>query len=291
VSRLAVADAHCHLWIEPPAGARGPRLADEPLAAAELREFRAAGGVLVLDCQPGGCGRDGAVLDRLERASGVRVLAATGYHLAGYYADGRRPWRDAEDARAAWTRELTEGLEEHPRVRARLVKAAWTGEEPDLLAAAAEAARAHDVPLVVHTERGARVEELAELLLDAGADPARVQLSHVDKRPDAGLHRELARAGFTLGYDSFLRPQYRPAETTWPLLLALAAEGLWRRITIGLDLVDPGLWAASGGPGLASIRRRLVPALRDAGLADEAVAGLAGGNAMRLAGLERRATA
>jgi hypothetical protein len=48
-------------------------------------------------------------------------------------------------------------------------------------------------------------------------------MCHVDKRPDVGLHRELARAGVLLGYDTFGRPKYNPDQGVWQLIPALVA--------------------------------------------------------------------
>ncbi len=77
---IGVAEAHGHLWIDAPVP-DAPTLTDEPAAATELALFRAAAGTLVVDCQPGGCGRDGRALARLSARSGVAVVAATGFHL------------------------------------------------------------------------------------------------------------------------------------------------------------------------------------------------------------------
>lgn len=205
---VGVAEAHGHLWIDAPvAGAQA--LTDEQAAAAELALFNAAGGTLVVDCQPGGCGRDGRVLARLSAQSGVAVVAATGFHLRRYYTMAPGPWTlGGEDAARAFARELTEGLAEAPGIRAGVVKAAWTGEGgrgEDLMRAALTAAQVTDRGLIVHTEAGARVEALPRLVEEVGVAPGRVHLSHVDKRSDAGLHHELARAGYMLGYDTFLR--------------------------------------------------------------------------------------
>lgn len=281
----AIVDAHCHLWIEPPPGVVGPRLADERATVEELRAFADVGGVGVIDCQPGGCGRDGRVLARVAAGSGVEVAPATGYHLARYYSGPSSPYGvDPAECVDRWERELRDGLAEQPRLRARVVKSAWTGggrDEDELLAAAAEVARRHGVPLIVHTERGAAVEALAERLAAIGPAPERVQLSHVDKRPDPGLHRELASAGFMLGYDTFLRPRYRPEDNLWPLLVELASEGLWERITVGLDLVAAEHWSVGGGDGLPAIGRTIRPRLVGE-LGGEAAAAMTGGNALRM---------
>jgi 5-phospho-D-xylono-1,4-lactonase len=281
-------DAHCHLWIQPPAGVDGPRLVDQALAERELSAFRDSGGTAVIDCQPGGCGRDGRVLAHLAEATGIEIAPATGFHLQRYYDAANSPYEsDPDELVERWGSELEHGLREAPQVRARVVKSAWTGagggRERSLIAAAAEAARRAAAALVVHTERGAAVEDLAPLLADSGQAPSRTQLSHVDKRPDPGLHRELAAAGFTLGYDAFMRGKYRPRETTWPLLVKLSSEGLWRRITVGLDLVDATMWSVGGGDGLPAIAGSILPGLRRR-VGDAEARALTGANAIRLLG-------
>jgi 5-phospho-D-xylono-1,4-lactonase len=290
---LGAVDAHAHLWIG--AGPEGsPRLEHEDLALCELREFRSVGGHALIDCQPGACGRDGAVLRRLMEASGVAVVAVTGFHLRRHYLPGTGPWADPDGALETFAGEVRDGLAEAPAARAGVVKCAWTGAEGAeraLLEAGLEAARREGAPVLVHTERGAAVERLCELVVDSGMAPGRVQLSHVDKRPDHGLHRELARAGFVLGYDTFLRAKYRPAERVWPLLHALVRDGLWRQVTLGTDLADSAGWHAAGGAGLRALPVDVVGGLRRAGVEGEPLRALAGGNAVRLLSQDARVAA
>lgn len=286
MTEVPLVDAHCHLWIAPPKGVEGPRLVDEAAAEAELRAFREAGGTAVIDCQPPGAGRDGRVLKRLAAATGVEIAPATGFHLERYYASGASPYEhDPGQLADAWRTELTEGLAEEPGLRARVVKSAWTGEDGgrdrELIGAAARAAHGGGGALIVHTERGAGAERLAELLLASELAPGRVQISHVDKRFDTELHLELARSGFVLGYDCFLRPRYRPLQTTWELLRTLADAGLTEHVTVGLDLVDVALWSVGGGAGLPAIARSILPPLR-AQIGESAARQVTGGNAMRL---------
>jgi predicted metal-dependent phosphotriesterase family hydrolase len=279
-----IVEAHCHLYIDPPGP--GPVLRDERVASAELVSFRGAGGTLVVDCQPGGAGRDGAALARISRSAGVHVVAATGYHLRQYHADGP-PWSDVGGARERFERDLAAGLDEAPAVRAGVVKTAWVGDDPDeaeLLRAAVAAANAHGRGMVVHTEPQGPLDALIEMLRDVGARPGRVQLSHVDKRPDVGLHRELAAAGYVLGYDTFLRPKYQPVEHVWPLLQAMLEYGGVMQITVGLDIVEPATWQACGGPGLRAIADEVIPRLRAIGADERAVARLTGGNALSVLG-------
>jgi phosphotriesterase-related protein len=280
--RIGAVDAHAHVWLDPPAA--GPALRDERLARAELRALKAAGGDTVVDCQPGGAGRDGAALARLSEATGIRIVAATGYHQRRLHAPGG-VWDAPGTARARFGRELRVSLDEAPGVRAGVVKAVWTdagGVEDELLAAALDAAREAGVAAIVHVEATGDLDRLLARLERAGAAPGAVQLSHMDKRPDPVLHAELARAGHVLGYDTFVRARHRPAERVWPLLEAMLEAGLDHAVTLGLDLVDATQWSVNGGPGLPALPGHVLPEARRRGASAEQLEGLRGANALRL---------
>ena len=124
------------------------------------------------------------------------------------------------------------------------------------------------------------------LLDSCGMPPGRVQISHIDKRPDFGLHAEMARAGYILGYDTFLRPKYHPEVHVWPLLRSMIGSNLSGQIAIGLDLVDTSAWHVSGGPGLRAIPGAIASRLRSEGVDDVAVQGMTGANIARMLGSE-----
>lgn len=282
-------DAHGHVWISPPAGvpADAPRLEREAAIAEELAAFAAAGGAGIVDCQPPGAGRDARRLARLSAATGVAIVAATGFHLRRWYDDGPSVWTEGADAaRERFLAELTEGLVEDGEVlpaRAGVVKVADPGRpDPDtegLLAAAVAAASEAGALLVVHTERGAGVDRLAASLVARGAVPRRVMLCHVDKRPDLALHRQLAEAGFLLEYDTFLRPRYAPEAGVWPLVEAMLAHGHEESVACGLDLADASMWRFGGHPaGMAGLRTVVAAGLRERGASPAQVARLTGGN-------------
>ncbi len=284
VAAGAAVDAHAHTWIDTPADAvaRGlPSLTAAEAVQRELAVFAADGGGALVDCQPPGAGRDLGRLRAHQRATGIAIVAATGFHLPAWYPDGHPLWScPAEHAHEHFAAELATGA-------AGVVKAAHDGAAGDgavraLLGAAAAAATGAAVPLVVHTERGEAVEELAELLLAAGTDPRRVLLCHLDKRPDAGLHRELAAAGFRLEYDTFVRPRYAPDEGVWPLLEAMLTSGHAGSVAVGLDLADPALWAFGGGPGPRALTREIPARLRALGAGEDEVAALCGATALDL---------
>lgn len=191
-----------------------------------------------------------------------------------------------DDAAQYMIAELTEAMIEGGNAtpwRAGVIKTAFPGDwaEPQvrrLFDAATEASRQTQAALIVHTEQGAGVERLAEYLVEQSIEPERVVLCHLDKRPDAGLHRSLARGGFLLEYDTFARPKYSPEKNVWPLVECLLGDGLSSSIACGLDLADSSQWAFGGGPGMLFFTECVQPRLRSFGASDTVVRALLGQN-------------
>jgi predicted metal-dependent phosphotriesterase family hydrolase len=275
VEQVRLADAHAHAWIAPPEGVPAENrfeLTNYDAIKAELSDFRAAGGTTLVDCQPGGCGRDANRLFDLARTTGLHITATTGFHLRKYYPPNSWLWSaPAQKIAAYFVEELTAGMvETGSTIPATTIKVAYEGvidgQPRVLMEAAAEAARQTGALLLFHTERGANVEALPPFFADRGIDAQRLYLCHVDKRPDIGLHRELAQAGVLLGYDTFIRPQYDPEQGVWPLLKALVAEGLSAHIAISLDLATASMWRHYGGQvGPIFLPQQIVARLRAEG--------------------------
>ena len=270
-------DAHGHVWIDPVEGA-DPALTfvldDESGIVSDLKSFSATGGTAVIDCQPPNTGRNLDRLAAMSRASGVAIIASTGFHLRRYYGSNQGTYQLSEaEATRLFERDL-KGANDSG-IRAGIVKAAHPGTVHDvefrrLLAASCRVGATTGAAIQVHTERGEGVETLADTMEAEGGDPRRVILSHMDKRPDLRLHLELAARGYLLEYDTFLRPKYQPAENVWPLLARALESGLTGAIACGLDLADPTMWQFAGGVnGMAGLHTVVESGLRGLG-ADEA---------------------
>ena len=199
---------------------------------------------------------------------------------------------ESSAAADAFITELRQGLietcERLVPVRAGFVKAACEatlGTTPRApLEGAAWAARVTGAALAVHTERGEAAEEIVRFLAVEEVDAHQLILCHMDKRPDFGLHRELAQAGVLLEYDTFQRPKYDPEANLWPLIERMAAAGLDDAVALATDMADPALWAYGGGPGPASLPGSIRARLQAIGLPPETITGMLGYNvATRLA--------
>lgn len=293
-----VIDAHAHVWIDPVGGADPARtfvLNDERAIVGELVSFASAGGGAVVDCQPPNAGRNLQRLAAISRSSGVAVVASSGFHMHQYYGADQAVWELSESgARELFERDLNDA--DGTGLRAGIVKAAHPGTLHDgafrrLLAAACQASLSSGVAMQIHTEQGRNVEALADLLESEGADPQRVILSHMDKRPDLGLHLDLGARGYLLEYDTFLRPKYRPEANVWPLLSRALDSGLAGSIACGLDLADPGMWRFGGGEhGMAGLVSIVAPGLRHLGADEATLQALLGGNISRRLALKSEAT-
>ncbi len=297
--QLSITDAHNHVWIEPVDGAaqNAPILNDYDAIVKELVEYRNNGGTSLLDCQPTGCGRNGNKLFSLSKDSGVNIIASTGFHRKKYYS--QHHWlfnNNSQQCFDLFFHEISKGLIETEEtsnpVRAGFIKVAveqyWVDCPRDALDGAAEAVIRSGVIMEIHTEKGALAEKVCLYLVDKGVSPEQLVLCHMDKRPDLGLHKELARLGVLLEYDTFFRPKYNPEEALWPLITQMVVAGFSENIALATDMAESESYHfIGGGPGLASFPSTIQKRLIENEIPEKARTLLLGGNiARRLSGIK-----
>jgi 5-phospho-D-xylono-1,4-lactonase len=291
--RLGITDAHNHMWIEPVPGAEPSGLVLNQFNSIlrELVEYREKGGRTILDCQPEGCGRNGNQLLALSRASGVNLIACTGFHRKRYYAQEHWLWQaGAHEVCEFLCSELEQGLLEtlstSSPARAGFIKIAlestWAACPHAALEGAAAAALKSAALMEIHTEKGALAEKACIYFLDLGLLPSQLVFCHMDKRPDTGLHAELSRLGVLLEYDTFYRSKYEPSTNLWPLIEHMVGDGFSDHIALATDMAEPGLYHfIGGGPGLASLPCAIQHQLIEKGIPETAREEMLGGNIAR----------
>jgi 5-phospho-D-xylono-1,4-lactonase len=274
---LGVTDAHDHLFLRSPA-IPGQEFDDLELSTAEVRAARASGITSVVELTPIGCGRRPDLMRALSEATGVHVVAASGYHRDAHYPSGHWVLSAGVDLLAQRiVTDLVDGM--HPNdwldlaepldpARAGIIKAGAsyqriTAPERDRLIAAAYASLRTGAPILVHAEVGTCGQEIVDLLQAEGVPPDRVILAHLDRNPDPEVHAELAARGVMLEYDTPGRIKYRPDSELLALIEAMVAEGHLHRLLLGLDLGRRDyLRAYGGGPGMTYLMETFVPRLR-----------------------------
>ena len=295
---LGITDAHNHMWIEtvPGADLSSPVLNQFDFILQELTEYREKGGGTLMDCQPGGCGRDGNKLLTLSEASGVNLIACTGFHRKKYYSRDYWLWNaDAQKICDFLCSELDAGLVETldtpSPIRAGFIKIAlestWAKCPHAALEGAGFAALESKSLIEVHTEKGALAEKICIYFTNLGLTPRQIVLCHMDKRPDISLQRELARFGVLLEYDTFYRPKYDPSVNLWPLIEKMVGFGFSNRIALATDMAEAELYHfIGGGAGLASLPGEIQNQLFEKGIPEADRLQMLGGNiARRLAGI------
>lgn len=295
---LGITDAHNHIWIEKVAGtdSTAPVLDQFDSIQSELLDYKSAGGASLLDCQPGGCGRNGTRLVELSQKTGVNVIACTGFHRKKYYTPGFWLFSAAEELVSEYLiSEYSVGLEEtrdHPNPpRAGFFKIALEADWKDVslaaLEATAAAARSTGALVEIHTERGSLAEKVVIFFDDRGVKPMQLVLCHMDKRPDLVLHSELGKYGVLVEYDTFYRSKYMPEDNLWPLISGMCKLGLSNRVALATDMAESLMYKSIGnGPGLASLPTEIKARLVDLEIPIASIQQMLGGNiARRLAGL------
>lgn len=277
VEKLGVVDAHDHLLCDSP-GLPGQEFTDPVRSAAELREGHASGIGAIVEMTPIGLGRDPAGLRDIAAATGVPIVAASGYHRDAHYPAGHWVYSATVERLAdRIVADLTVGM--HPadwrdpalppdRARAGAIKGGASYHhispaERRRLEAVAGASAATGAGILVHSEIGTCAHEIVDVLEGAGARAERIALAHLDRNPDPELHSEIAARGVTLEYDTVGRTKYHPDSTLLDLIEAVAAAGYLDRMMLGLDLgTREYLRAYGGGPGQRYLMTAFAPRLR-----------------------------
>ncbi|HEV2027894.1 MAG TPA: aryldialkylphosphatase [Candidatus Dormibacteraeota bacterium] len=274
--QLGVTDAHDHLFLRSPA-LPGQDFDDAGRAIEEVGEAKRGGLQAIVEVTPIGLGRRPAGMRAVSEATGVHVVAATGYHRDAHYPQNH--WVREASVELLAQRILTdlqEGM--HPEdwlteapldpARAGVIKAGASYQhistlEERRLVAAAIGHRATGAAILVHTEIGTCAHQIVDLLVREGVRPNRIILAHLDRNPDLELHAEVAARGVMLEYDTPGRIKYRPDSQLLDLIDGMVEAGHSDRLLLGLDLGQRDYFRAyGGGPGLSYLMEAFVPRLR-----------------------------
>lgn len=259
-SDLGVTYAHEHLIIDSPTVAREwphIHLPSSKEAIEEVSLCAGAGVGAMIDAMPTGSGRNMEKLVEVSRATGVHVVAASGMHTAKYYPGVEWAGDGADALASRFVDEIQIGVD---GVRPGILKVATSGpvasaSERELFRAAAMVHAETHVPVLTHCEEGEGALAQLELLNEAGIPLGCVIISHTDKVPDPGYHREILASGANVEYDQALRQHLAGTSTTAQLVATMWEEGFGSQILLGTDGARRSLWTALGGsPGLAWLR-------------------------------------
>tara|TARA_B110000438_G_C15813832_1_gene650968 strand:+ start:2369 stop:3592 length:1224 start_codon:yes stop_codon:yes gene_type:complete len=262
------------------------RLTEEREAIKEAIMFKEAGGGTIVDLTTNGHGRDPVKLKHVGQATGVNVIMATGWYIAASHPDELSKMSEQEMTERM-VRDITVGVG-NTGIRAGIIgeigcSVPLHDTERRILHAAVAAQRQTGAPLNIHPspiEKG--LLENIQILENAGADPGRTIISHVD---GGGFKidtlKKLAKAGYYLEFDTFGYVHWMRTKA-WNTFLPndaqrieqimeLIADGYLEKILISHDIYFKDVRSAYGGHGTSHILRNIVPAMRAKGITEEQI--------------------
>jgi phosphotriesterase-related protein len=180
---------------------------DPDLATREAARFRDSGGSTIVDLTTVGLGPKPTVLLDIATATGLNVVAGAGYYrercLPADVLD--RSVEELEDDLHRWVIEGMYGTD----VRAGILGELGTMSpirpfEERQLRAAVRVQQATGIAINVHPSIWAHEHlRIIDILEDAGADLARVAISHCDQLVEPDWHARIAERGVMLSFDTF----------------------------------------------------------------------------------------
>lgn len=272
-------------------------LDDLDLAVHELTVFREAGGTAIIDPTSIGLGRLPALLAEAASAAGVHVVLGTGFYLGSFQDQVTRELPIAELERIMAT-ELLTGID-GGQIRAGFIGEVGLGWPMDpfelrSLVAAAHVQAKLGVAVQVHPGRSpAAPAEVVDVFTQAGGDPSRLIICHLDRtlaKDDYPALLELANTGCFLEIDLFGRESshYAYGDFDMPndaqrvaMIQALVADGFEDQLLIGQDIATKVHLSSYGGEGYAHILDRVLPLMRRKGLSEDLFTKLTRSNPLR----------
>jgi phosphotriesterase-related protein len=250
-------------------------LDDEELAVDELRTFKEARGGAIVDMTNTGMGRDVAALRRISEASGIHIVASTGYYTEPYY--GAEVYRLTINQLAErFVDELTVGID-GTDIRAGIIAEIGTGRdfinpvEERVFRAAARAQRRTGAAIYTHTYLEQLVVEQLDILGDEGVDLSRVVVGHLGDFRRLDRVYAVAERGANLGIDHIGMSVQQTDRQRAKTVARLVQDGYAGQILLSLDICAKSRLHWYGGGGYDYLLTGFVPLLREEGVEEESI--------------------
>jgi len=241
-----------------------------------LQQAKNLGVTVVAECTPAYLGRDVELLNRLAKASGVKLITNTGYYGAGddKYVPDHAYEETADQLARRWIREWVEGIED-TGIRPGFIKigvdAGRLSEiDKKLVVAAAKTHLATGLTIAAHTGDGtAALDELATLA-ENGVDASAFIWVHAQIETDTDIHRRAGEKGAWVEFDG-LGP--RSVDRHVALVQDMGKRGLLDRVLVSHDAG----WYNVGEPRGGTFRmfdtlfEKAIPAMEQAGITDRQI--------------------
>jgi phosphotriesterase-related protein len=276
---------------------RGARTRAVERCVQVAQRLVAQGIATIIDPCPADLGRDAELAAEVSERTGLQVVLATGLYTEAAGIPTYLRSMSVDELCAFFVTELEDGIGT-TGIRAGVIKCAagplgapadgTTGLAPAeerVLRAAARASAITGAPVVAHNDERRPAGRLqAHVMLEEGADPRHLVVGHADGVGDLRYYLKVLATGARLAFDRFGLDSATSDQQRVAAVAGLAAVGHGDQLLVSTDAAMA--WLGSPGPDLAvalsacghwvatHIIERVVPALRAAGVSDDAIDGI-----------------
>ncbi|MGH2448530.1 MAG: phosphotriesterase family protein [Chloroflexota bacterium] len=258
-------------------------LDESGVAAQELQTFRDLGGCSVVDLTVHGIRPRPEALATLSRQTGVHIVAGCGFYVQRAHPPSVAGMSQDEIADFLG-REVEIGID-GTGIRPGIIGELGTSspihpDERKVLRAAAAVQRETGLSINVHVAIWAREAlSVLDILEEAGANPGRVVISHLDEALDTDYHRAVLRRGAYVEFDTFGSEFYylsdgqrEPSDSErLEALTRLLHEGWTDRLLLSQDVCIKMHLQRYGGYGYGHILRSIVPRMLRRGIDSDTI--------------------
>ena len=263
------------------------QLLDEKFAIEEILKYKYAGGNSLVDATSIGIARDPLALTRIARATGLNIImGASHYTPVSYPTDMDR--RTEQQIADQIIRDVTVGVGD-TGVKAGVIGEIgnfWptTENTRKVLRASAHAAMETGAPILIHP--GFHDDSPGHILndlMEAGMDPKRTIIGHLDLISDMNAVRDIAESGVMLEYDRFGWEDTMWGEIAGQTIIIpsdvermqrfeqLIEWGFGDRLLMAHDVCLKTDNTRYGGKGYAHILENIVPRMRKRGFTEKQI--------------------
>lgn len=248
---------------------------DIPILEGELEDLWNLGCRTVVEVTNIGMGRDVQKLHQLAQASGLNIIASTGFYVEANHPD----WIEdcsVEDLTQLMVTELEHGIK-GTSIRASVIgeigssKDVITHNEEKVFRASARAHLQTGRPISTHTSLGTMALAQLDILEDEGVDLRYVTIGHLDLADSFETVLAVAKRGAYVQLDTFGKAAYQSDDERIDRLLKLVKAGFCDSILVSVDISRNNYMKAHGGYGYDHFLRVVLPKLSQRGLSESCI--------------------
>jgi phosphotriesterase-related protein len=256
----------------------------------------------MINCDLPGIGRDIAALQKVARATGINIVASTGWYVQASHPPEVAA-KSIEELAEIMTKEITVGIGRTGVKAGNIGEIALSGrtrepfrpDEEKVLRAAARAQRGTGVSLTVHPNfPGDHWDIYIDVLEKEGADLSRCYMSHLGLYPNPEVAKRILKRGVgfvsfdQLGHEELFGNPAAPAlgystdNGEVRCVIDLLNAGFQERLLLSAEVAMKTCYKQYGGWGYSHIHENIIPWLKSLGANNEQVESIMAGNPRRL---------